>query len=71
LNKPAIDRFSALKAYLQSSLRDISLLLLDQRNRLQADVGLNEAVGRNQVSAAHVVRLALEYGASAAIVVQS
>jgi DNA repair protein RadC len=72
LNKPAIGSLSALKAYLQSSLeRDISLLLLDQRNRLQADVGLNEAVPRNQVSAAHVVRLALEYGASAAIVVQS
>lgn len=73
LSKPAIGSFSALEAYLQcSSQRDASLLLLDQRNRLQADITVSTALGQHQLPAAgDVIRLALEYGASAAIVVQS
>lgn len=72
LSKPVIGSLSALEAYLQcSSESDASLLLLDQRNRLQADVACSMAVGQQQLAAArNVTRLALEYGASAAIVVQ-
>lgn len=71
LSKPVIGSLSALEAYLQcSSESDANLLLLDQRNRLQADVAFSMAVGQQLAAARDVTRLALEYGASAAIVVQ-
>ena len=73
LSKPTIGSLSALEAYLRcSSERDASLLLLDQRNRLQADVAFSTTVGQHHLPAARdVIRLALEHGASAAIAVQS
>jgi DNA repair protein RadC len=73
LSKPTIGSLSALEGYLRgSSERDASLLLLDQRNRLQADIAFSTAVGQHQLPAARdVIRLALEHGASAAIAVQS
>jgi DNA repair protein RadC len=76
LSRPVIGSLSALEAYLRSALgADVSLelraLLLDQRNRLQADVALKHHPGQDATTAARdLIRIALEHGASAAIVVQ-
>lgn len=77
LKTPVIGSLSALQAYLESSLeRDVSphlqALLLDQRNRLQADVPLKDRDGQDAIMVGRdLTRVALQYGASATIVVQT
>jgi DNA repair protein RadC len=77
MSRPVIGSLSALLAYLgPSSKRDVSLglraLLLDQSNRLQADVPRKDKVEPEAVmTARELVQVALEHGASAVIVVES
>lgn len=77
LTRPVIGSLSALEAYLESSLEknvspDLRALLLDQRNRLRADVPLKDRVGQEAIMVARdLIHVALEHGASAAIVAQS
>ena len=75
--RPIIKSLSALKVYLRSSSeREVWLcpraLLLDQCNRLLADVALENCFRKDaNTTARDLIRLACKYGGSAAIVVQS